>query len=1088
MKLRNIFLVAAGVMAIPLSVTSAQTAQPWQAPYAGQDLNGTNVIGLWKFDGEMAGRDVSGRGHNLTLRGPDSLYVAEGKFGGALQVGDQNEPGDKRQGAQAPDKDSLTPAGAFTVEMWIAPDQKIIEQPLACLLDKKYYYSTTDNPRANHDYMFLLRRSGTDKFLVEVQLGFGKDSEIVRSAPQSFTFGQWSHVAFSYDGQGDVAIYRDGARIGGTLLKERGAVSNGPQNLVIGDRVGSTGARFLGKIDEVRITGQVQKFVSGQVLLQTQGSRTAFLRNEKTAHITVSVFNDTLAPLANALLHVEGNGGAGGQDVPIPTVAAGREVEVKVPVDTSLRPARYQLTALVQTAQKKTLSEPVGVPLTIVPRPLPHGMPVVMWAGATSNYQELKDVGFTGQLVSLADYKKIWDEEGKGLSVPDSRAAVLRDSLDRLFALGLGGYATLTPGRTASSLHPEFNRTDRTGKTVDNIDGLYPRVQQFARDTGVAVARTFGDMPGWQGALLHTEVRDHAVPSFNEIDKKTYREHSGEDIPLQVTSARGVSYNVLPEFPVSRIVRDDHPLLKYYRWYWRTGDGWNTLNSELHDGLKSTGRNDMFTWFDPATRVPSLYGSGGKVDYLNQWTYTYPDPLKIGLAADELLAMAGGRPGQKVMNMTQIIWYRTQTTRDPIAGKEAEWEKVSPDAKFISISPDHISEALWLNLSRPVQAIAYHGWGSLGENLGFKQGSYVTTNIQTRKRLAQLTRDVVQPLGPTLTQVPDAPTDVAFLQSFASQMLANRGTFGWGGGWGADSYMVALYAGLQPQIVYDETVVQKGLDQYKVLFLTHCDVLTEPVAAAIKKFQQRGGIIVGDEFLAPGIQPDILMSSFTRDKPHESKKTMFEKAAALRSELDTFYGVALESSNPEVLIRRRRFGSSDYIFTVNDNRTYGEYVGQHGRVMENGLPSQSQVTVNNRNGFVYDLMNRREVKTTRNGGNLQFTVDLGAGEGNVFLVTDKAVGALQVTAAPTAARGKTATVAVQLNAADGQPLQAVVPLEVTIRDPQGRVAEKSGYYGAANGKLNLTLDIASNDLPGRWQVEVSERLRGQKATANFEVK
>ena len=77
---------------------------------------------------------------------------------------------------------------------------------------------------------------------------------------------------------------------------------------------------------------------------------------------------------------------------------------------------------------------------------------------------------------------------------------------------------------------------------------------------------------------------------------------------------------------------------------------------------------------------------------------------------------------------------------------------------------------------------------------------------------------------------------------------------------------------------------------------------------------------------------------------------------------------------------------------------------------------------------------------------------------------------------------------VQLSDDAGQPLQVIAPLEVTIRDPQGRIAEKSGYYGAANGKLNLTLDIASNDLPGRWQVEVTERLRGQKATAGFEVR
>lgn len=74
----------------------------------------------------------------------------------------------------------------------------------------------------------------------------------------------------------------------------------------------------------------------------------------------------------------------------------------------------------------------------------------------------------------------------------------------------------------------------------------------------------------------------------------------------------------------------------------------------------------------------SIWGSGGKLNYINQWTYTYPDPLEFGLAADEMFAMADGQPGQKVMNMTQIIWYRAQTTDKPAPGTEKEWKKFRP--------------------------------------------------------------------------------------------------------------------------------------------------------------------------------------------------------------------------------------------------------------------------------------------------------------------------------------------------------------------------------------------------------------------------
>src|SRR5690606_27629369 len=103
-------------------------------------------------------------------------------------------------------------------------------------------------------------------------------------------------------------------------------------------------------------------------------------------------------------------------------------------------------------------------------------------------------------------------------------------------------------------------------------------------------------------------------------------------------------------------------------------------------------------------------------------------------------------------------------------------------------------------------------------------------------------------------------------------------------------------------------------------------------------------------------------------------------------------------------------------------RTYGDYVGQHRMVMEKGLPSQSRITLNRSSGFVYDLMNRRPVPTTKSGGNLEFAVDLGAGEGNVFLVVDKPTGTLQITSATSVRRGRSTPITVQLNDNTGKPL------------------------------------------------------------------
>jgi hypothetical protein len=808
--------------------------------------------------------------------------------------------------------------------------------------------------------------------------------------------------------------------------------------------------------------------------------------------VKVRAFNDTLQTLKNASVQIA-IAKLFHKTIPLPELDADKDILVKIPLDVTLRPDTYEVTVSVQNAAKKDIGDAAIFPITIVPRPLPNQIPVVMW-GSTDEFKQLTDIGYTGQLlgygrrlVSAADYARIWTDPTTIEKTTDADYA--RAQLDKMLASGVDGYAVLEPGSVAATLYPEFNRTDNAGKKVENTDGLYPEIQKFNYETGALVARTIGDMPGWKGALVNTEVRDLSTLSFNDIDKKAYRDFSGKDIPSIVSSSRGITYKAVANFPSSHIIADDDPVLEFYKWYWKEGDGWNTLNTKVNDGLKSTGRTDIFTWYDPAVRVPSIYGSGGNVDYLNQWTYTYPDPLKVALATDELFAMAGGHPGQKVMSMIQIIWYRSETTGKPLKGQETDWEKAWPDAPFISIAPDHLSEGIWLQLARPVQALANHGWGSLGENLSSSEGGYyVTTNPETRQRMTYLLQNVVKPLQPALKQVPDYPADVAFLQSFASQMFAGTGSYGWGGGWDADAYMIASYAGLQPQIIYDETIQRKGLSQYKVLFLMDCPVLTRSVADAIKKFQQNGGIVIGDNDLAAGISPDILMTKAIRTAPDATKASLLKKAAELRGHLDTFYQHPLESSNPDVITRLRQSGNSQYIFTINDHRTYGDYVGQYKKVMEKGLPSEAQISLNTMpGGFVYDLMNHRQVSTMRIAGKVQFPVSLKGGEGNIFLVTPKPVGKLLITSPANVSRGKGISVKVVLSDDAGQPLNAVVPLKITIRDSKGRVAEKSGYYGAANGSLNLDLEIASNDAKGQWQVEAIESLTGQQVTRSFEV-
>ena len=320
-------------------------------------------------------------------------------------------------------------------------------------------------------------------------------------------------------------------------------------------------------------------------------------------------------------------------------------------------------------------------------------------------------------------------------------------------------------------------------------------------------------------------------------------------------------------------------------------------------------------------------------------------------------------------------------------------------------------------------------------------------------------------------------------------MFAGRGTFGWGGTWAGDAYQMLLYAHLQPEIVFDETITERGLDGYRVLVLPDCDVLTQSVVDRIRAFQARGGIVVGDDRLCPAIKPDIVLKAHARTGRADADKAALQALAAeLRGRLDSRYTRVSDSSNPEIIPYLRRAGTTDYLFLVNDRREYGSYVGQHGLVMENGLPSEATVSLVRPEAFVYDLVTHEPVAAQREGEQLLFDMRLGPCDGRVYMIAPKSIAAVEVTAPEDVDRGTTASLVVRVVDADRQPLDCVVPVEVTIRDAEARLAEFSGYYGAAGGSLKIPLEIAANDAAGVWTVEVRELASGRRATADFRIR
>jgi hypothetical protein len=406
------------------------------------------------------------------------------------------------------------------------------------------------------------------------------------------------------------------------------------------------------------------------------------------------------------------------------------------------------------------------------------------------------------------------------------------------------------------------------------------------------------------------------------------------------------------------------------------------------------------------------------------------------------------------------------------------WDDHDPDADYITPSPAQLTQAVWTALSRPVDMIGYHGQASL---IPTGTGSaYKLTHTDSAPALARIHRELVQPYGPMLLQVKDRPADVAFLESFASYIFAQRGTHGWGGSSIGAMWRATQYAGLQSNIIYDETIMDGALDDYKVLVMPDCDVLTEPVLERIIAFQARGGIIIADERITPAIKPDLQFNAITGPE-YDTKPKCLEVAAALREQLAGRYTLSAVSSNLEVVLHTRRRGDVDYLFAINDQRAAGDYVGGYGVVKEDGLPAHTTVTLAREGVTVIDVVEGKAVPTRSVDGQTQFDLALTPSGGKLLMIAPAAPGKMQLQSPDSGKRGSV----VQFNVTWPNAAGVVAPFEVEIVDPAIRPADASGYYAAVDGQVTVELDLADNERTGTWRVTIHDRLHDVKVTEYF---
>ena len=796
--------------------------------------------------------------------------------------------------------------------------------------------------------------------------------------------------------------------------------------------------------------------------------RRAFLHNEKNAVLKVIVEADKTDLPAMEII-----GSAAGmpiKSIKTPALAKGAKKVILIPVETRLSVGKYPIELTLK--DKGSDRQKVKDLLLISPR-LPDQMPVLIWGISTYHHQDLQEEGFTH---AVSEYWK------------SSKFESHHPYLDQML---FDGFRAMDSHANARKLLKEKQislRVMRSGKPYPrkSLNAADPAMQDRAGKMAKARAAVLREYPVVEGAIINSELRDSTELSFDPRSKAAFQKFAGYPIPLEAEEKAGISYTALRKFPLSRVIPDNDPILTFYKWFWKDGDGWNVLNSRMVREFKQEMKRPVWTFHDPAVRVPPVWGSGGNVDCISHWVYATPDPINIGAVTSELQAMGKGNPNQQIMNMTQIIVYRSAVAPAGMkVANEPAWVKKYPKDSYISIAPDAMSIAVWTQISRHVQGIMFHGIDSLMANPRTKRSwsSYRLTNPAAGESLKAILVNIVRPFGPVLKRVPERKSEVALLESFTSAMFARRST--WGNvGWPFQSHLALLWANLAPSVIYDETILRDGLDGVKVLILPGCDVLTEKVYQAIADFQRKGGIVVGDRFLVPAITPDLTMDDYTRiDDPVKDKAELQKIGLKLRKQLAPYYQPYVTASNPDLVTWVRSSGDADYLFTVNDKRTFGDYFGPYKKVMEKSVANAGTFLIRRAcTGAVYELGTGREIPFEIKNGKTVIKAAYDAKNiGRLFLLLPEKIGAVRLNMASSAKKGQTVDVNVKAEYASGKSVRSIHPIRIEVRDAAGKLTDDSTFTALENGVCRRTITIPLNGAAGAWKVTAIDLASGKKA-------
>ncbi|HUW31600.1 MAG TPA: PQQ-binding-like beta-propeller repeat protein [Planctomycetota bacterium] len=332
--------------------------------------------------------------------------------------------------------------------------------------------------------------------------------------------------------------------------------------------------------------------------------------------------------------------------------------------------------------------------------------------------------------------------------------------------------------------------------------------------------------------------------------------------------------------------------------------------------------------------------------------------------------------------------------------------------------------------------------------------------------------------GNLLLALQPAPSDVAVLHSQTSEFFnAARAVAGQKAPSHArrvaSAWAACALAGHPARIIDEHAIRDGALRQYKAVVLPGISRLPDDVAAALRALADDGGLVIIDAD-GPEITQRAVRAPFAfPDSAGLPDPQIIEALRAFAGARNLARPTAI-CSRPDWIITQLSSGGDDRFFYVLS--------------LSNVPDPQSADVLVPAEGAVYDVFSGREaaaVPLPGDAGARIVQVKLAAGQAKLFAILPARIGSVGVQAP--VLRERQLAIAASLLDDAGRPLKADASAEILVTEESGLERYRI-YRQFRRGKLDITLPMATNERPGRWQLRVTELFSGRSQAIAFTVR